>query len=755
MSEKLEIIIDGKATGAVNATKQVDQSINSMTKNMEKAGQALSSIGQKMSLAITAPMALIGKKSLDMAMDVVESENLFTVSMGNMAEAATDWSNSFSKSVGLNEYEVRKQVGTFNVMLGSMGLTEKAAYDMSKSMTELAYDMASFYNLRPEEAFDKLKSGIVGMPRPLQDLGIVVNENTVKMYAYKNGIAAAGTELDETQKIMARYGAIMERTSKSQGDMARTLDSPANQMRIFKEQVNLAMIELGKGLIPVMKQVLDTVKPFIERFKDLNDTQKEWIIKLALLAAAAGPLAMATGQIINFTKSIRDLNVIVKASPILSIGGGSITLPIVAAVANAGISIYGLIDTVKKAEEGTITWKEELIKLASPMIVVLEKVEWFRKFLPDWWHMTKDQVEISRDLNDVTDLQNTKFALHAKQMRDSADATKELTDEVDDLTASLFELYHINQDVEEAGQEYEDSLKEIEKTMKVTTKTIGGGEQAILDNINAQEKLTKANENYNKVLAESPDNQKAVLEAHVSLTNAQTEADEAAKNSIETTKTYTATEEEKQKAIDNSFKALESYMQSMEDAIDSEKTSQTEKEKLLVKYGLLGQAAIDNGLIQREEFDKVTSNLRTNIYSEIIPGFSNMSLAVLSYIGELDKIPRNITTTVTVSKGVGYIHGVSNQVGEKQSGGIARTSQWVSDLNIPLVKGEAVLPAPVVRAIKEGRGSFAGLDASSGGSVTNYFNISSMVVREEADINNIATELYNMQKSSLIGAGIK
>ncbi|MDD5013721.1 MAG: phage tail tape measure protein [Atribacterota bacterium] len=302
--ERLSIYIDGDASKAKQAFQTTDQSLNKLMKNFESAAAKMKSIGLKMSLAVTAPLILIGKQSLDTAMDVIESENLFEVSMGNMADSAREWSKELRYQLGLNEYEVRKQVGTYTVMLKSMGLGEQAAYDMAKGMVQLAYDMASFYNLKPEEAFDKLSSGIVGMPRPLQDLGILVNESTVQLFAYKNGIAEVGAELTESEKVLARYGAIMERTSAAQGDMARTLESPANQLRIFNEQVNMLKADLGQQLIPIFQDVIDILEPAVKWFSTLNDEQKGLIIRFGIVAAAIGPVLLLFGNMVTMVSSL-------------------------------------------------------------------------------------------------------------------------------------------------------------------------------------------------------------------------------------------------------------------------------------------------------------------------------------------------------------------------------------------------------------------------------------------------------------------
>ncbi len=211
---------------------------------------------------IGAKLNSIGKDSIQMANDAVESEQLFSVSMGNMEASARAWSESLSASLGLNAYEVRKNVGMLNVMFGSMGLGEQEAYNMATGMTELANDMASFYNLSTDEAFDKLRAGITGETEPLKRLGILVDENTIKQYAMKNGISKTGKELTQQQKLQARYGAIMEQTAKAQGDLARTMDSPTNQLRKLNAQFDMAKIALGQALQPALIAVLPVLTSF-------------------------------------------------------------------------------------------------------------------------------------------------------------------------------------------------------------------------------------------------------------------------------------------------------------------------------------------------------------------------------------------------------------------------------------------------------------------------------------------------------------
>jgi len=181
--------------------------------------------------------------------DVVESENLFKVSMGEMVSDAERWAEGVSRALRMNENDIKRYLGTFNVMLVSMGVAPDKAYEMSKAFTKLTFDLASFYNLKPDEAFEKLQAGITGEIEPLKRLGIIVNDTAVQHYALAKGIGAAGKELTEAEKILARYGLIMERTSAAQGDMERTTDSASNTFKAIWAAVKQTIQEIGKGLI--------------------------------------------------------------------------------------------------------------------------------------------------------------------------------------------------------------------------------------------------------------------------------------------------------------------------------------------------------------------------------------------------------------------------------------------------------------------------------------------------------------------------
>jgi hypothetical protein len=141
---------------------RVSQAMGNAGTKMKAVGDKMKSVGMGLSTAVTLPLLGVGVAATKMAMDSIESENLFEVAMGDMAKDARRWSEDTSKALGLNAYNVRKNVATYNSMLTSMGLTADESLKMSESMTQLSYDMASFFNLNPEEAFLKLRAGISG-----------------------------------------------------------------------------------------------------------------------------------------------------------------------------------------------------------------------------------------------------------------------------------------------------------------------------------------------------------------------------------------------------------------------------------------------------------------------------------------------------------------------------------------------------------------------------------------------------------------
>lgn len=399
---------------------KLSESMEKAGEKMKSVGEKISSVGSKLSTAVTLPLVGIGTAATKMAMDAVESENLFEVAMGSMAGDARKWSEETSKALGLNAYNVRKNVATYNSMLTSMGLTTQESLKMSEGLTQLSYDMASFYNLKPEEAFEKLKSGISGEAEPLKALGILVNDNTIKTYAYYHGIAKQGEALTEQQKVMARYGVIMESTKNAQGDLGRTMDSPTNKLRIMKEQAEQIGIQFGQILIPILEKLIAVIKPLMDRFQGLSKEQQESIVKIGLIVAAIGPVILIVGKVISIIGTLSSIISAVSGA-IAAAGGAStalgavftaltgpvgIAIAVIAGLVAVGVLLYKNWDTIKntasaiwQALTASISNSVTAIKIAivstweSIKAVVLPIVEGIANVIKTIWDGVKTGFE--------------------------------------------------------------------------------------------------------------------------------------------------------------------------------------------------------------------------------------------------------------------------------------------------------------------------------------------------------------------------
>lgn len=293
--------------GLDRALKDTAKAADSMAKSVDSIGNRLSVV----SGLVTGALAAIGGSAIKMAMDAVESENLFQVSMGDMADEARRFSEELRNQFGLNAVEVRRNVGVFNNMFRAMGLGTNAAYEMSTSLVRLTYDMASFFNLRPEEAFEKIRAGIMGETEPLRQLGIVINDTAVKQFALNKGLIEAGDELTEQQKVLVRYALLLEQTANAQGDLARTIESPTNQLRIFRARLEEIALEVGQAFLPALSNALlwvnneglPAVRRSISRVQEawgeMSEEAKRRIIAIGFLFLAGGPLLKAIGVAIS------------------------------------------------------------------------------------------------------------------------------------------------------------------------------------------------------------------------------------------------------------------------------------------------------------------------------------------------------------------------------------------------------------------------------------------------------------------------
>lgn len=196
------------------------------------------------------------KDITDSATEYEEALNLFTVTMGTNAEKAMQWVTKFSRALYIDDAGLMQYMGSLNSLISGLGVGAENSYLMSKNLTQLVYDLSSFKNLDIETSFRKIQSAMSGEIEPLRNVGVALSQNTLQELANELGIKQRVATMSEAEKAQLRYIQIIKSTTEWQGDMARTLISPANALRVLKQQFTLLGRAIGRVFIPfVMKAI--------------------------------------------------------------------------------------------------------------------------------------------------------------------------------------------------------------------------------------------------------------------------------------------------------------------------------------------------------------------------------------------------------------------------------------------------------------------------------------------------------------------
>ena len=195
--------------------------------------------------------------------DYVEALNLFEVSMDDASDAALEYAQRVQDLMGIDIQDWLEAQGSFNQLLEGYGLAEDKAAQMSKQLTQLGYDLSSLWNVDVDTAMKRLQSGMSGQIKGLKAWGINLSVAQLRETALAHGIELSTAKMTEAQKATLRYITLMEKTTNVQGDLARTLITPANALRIFEQQVTQARRALGNIVSVVAVKVIPVFQAFI------------------------------------------------------------------------------------------------------------------------------------------------------------------------------------------------------------------------------------------------------------------------------------------------------------------------------------------------------------------------------------------------------------------------------------------------------------------------------------------------------------
>lgn len=248
------------------------------------------------------------KDWLDLSNDYIENLNLFEVAMGKGAKQALNYAESVNKALGIDLSDWIRNQGVFKQVTSGFGILDDKSNIMSKNLTQLGYDISSFFNIDVDESMQKLQSGISGEIEPLRRLGYALDQTTLQQIAYSNGITMNINKMTQAQKSQLRYIAILQQSKNVTGDMARTVTTPANAMRILDQQINQLKRSIGNIISIVVQKLLPYIQAFVRLLGDAADyLAKLWGFELPTIdySNVGNGLSNISDEADNATDSVK------------------------------------------------------------------------------------------------------------------------------------------------------------------------------------------------------------------------------------------------------------------------------------------------------------------------------------------------------------------------------------------------------------------------------------------------------------------
>ena len=272
LADELQKVSNGVSALPNKLMKVIDKA-EKTSKSTKKMGGSFTDMYLKVRTATMTFRRIYSvlSKFLTLSNNFVEDMNLFNVSMGEYTKEAKAYAEQVGEIMSIDPGEWMRNQGTFMILATGFGVASDRAKVMSKSLTELGYDLASLYNMDVSETMLKLQSGLAGELEPLRRIGFDLSQARLQIEATNLGIKKKISEMTQAEKAEIRYHAILTQVTAAHGDMARTLDEPANQLRVLKAQLVQAGRAIGNVFLPGLKAILPYAIAIVKVFRLFAD----------------------------------------------------------------------------------------------------------------------------------------------------------------------------------------------------------------------------------------------------------------------------------------------------------------------------------------------------------------------------------------------------------------------------------------------------------------------------------------------------
>ena len=325
---KLTVMFGADFKGFDKAVKNATTKLNRFERNAKR-------LGTQLSTNLTLPILAVGAGAVKLASDFQESLNKVNVSFGESSKEVQAFAKTTLDNFGIAEGSALEMAALFGDMGTSIGLTDKEAASMSTTLVGLVGDLASFKNIRHDIAETALASVFTGETESLKKLGVIMTQANLQQFALEQGITKTIKQMTEAEKVQLRFNFVLARTTNAQGDYLNTIDGVANSTRNLQESIKELGAQFGTLLIPLTKELVNSLKGLVDTLRGLTDNQKEAIIFFAKVIAIVGPVIAILGTLAGAISSIITLFAGLSGTALAVILGG------IAAAAKYVITRFG------------------------------------------------------------------------------------------------------------------------------------------------------------------------------------------------------------------------------------------------------------------------------------------------------------------------------------------------------------------------------------------------------------------------------
>lgn len=644
-TEKLKYYTEAEQK-VIDKTAAVVKKLEESGNKFEKTGEKISKVGNKITLGVTTPVVAAGAAIYKYSSDLTEAENKTKEVFKNMSGDVLTWSQTSLDKMGMARSTALDAVSLYGGMATAMGLTRKRATDMSKSLTELSVDLASFHNTSLDQASTALKSIFTGETETLKNYGIVMTEANLKAYALSQGIKTNYSEMSQAEKVQLRYNFVLNASKDAIGDYERNCGEAASQMKKLPEALKELATSFKDNVEPVITPIITSLNGAIVSFGKWSKTTKNVVTVAAVSIAALGPLVSVIGKTTSAVgkaeKAFAKFYARIKKKT-------AATVEDTAANAANAKSLDKTAESAEKAAKGTGEIGTAA-KSANPYILavvgglMLLNAEILRVVITAQSKIEKlynQKKEESAKIYD-TEIQNLndEYNAYEEKMTSKRSAEEKFyNDKISNLSKDLkAQKSAISQEQKLYEKAHKERLSQLEKEKQAKLDVITAGEEKQTAEIQQQIDALNALNEVDEAAAKEQENADKLAELKKQITFAKTYAAK-----VEAENAYTAEvkrqEEEKTKAArENQIKQLQSKIEQ----IKSESAARQEQVKS--EYDEAVELENNKYEIAKEGFENRLSALDTFIEDETarLEAARDEKIAIMqnetdNYLAELQK----------------------------------------------------------------------------------------------------------------------